>query len=257
MRIPILAGRDFADLLDTAAPPQAIVNDTFVRRFLDGADPLGHRVEIRGTRYAICGVVRTSIYGAFGEPPTPAIYFSLRDRPFDVGDVHVRVRAGSETAVAADLRRIVSGIDPELPLYDVRTLGDHIESNLILRRIPARMFAVLGPLLLLLAATGVYAVVAYAVSRRTMEIGVRLALGATPRTVIRQLVGEHLLVIGAGALAGWVVAFAVVMDVLGIPIDAGVFAGVPAVLIAVSAAASWWPARRVARVDPLIALRVE
>ena len=257
MRIPLLAGRDFAPLDDTAAPPQVIVNAAFVRRYLDGADAIGRRVAVRGTPFVIVGVVRDSIYNAFDEPPTPILYFSLRDRPAPMADIHVRVRSGAETAAAADIRRIVGELNPELPIYDVRTLGDHIESNLILRRIPARLFAVLGPLLLLLSATGIYALVAYAVSLRTVEFGVRLALGATNSRLIASCVLEHLAVIVTGALIGWLVALAVVVDLLGAPVDLAAFAGVPALLIAVALAASWWPARQIARVDPVIALRAE
>jgi predicted permease len=257
MGLPLLAGTDFADLRDTAAPPQVVVNEAFVRRYLDGADPIGRRVEIRGRQYTIAGVVRNSLYNAFGEPPTPILYFSLRDRPAASTEMHLRTRAGAVTTIASDLRRVVREMDPELPVYDIRTLSEHIEANLIFRRIPARMFLVLGPLLLLLAAIGIYAVVAYAVTLRTTEIGVRLALGATAGRLVAQFVGEHLVVIGVGALAGWLVAFAVVVDVLTAPVDPAVFAGVPLVLLAVATLASWWPARRVARVDPMLALKAE
>jgi predicted permease len=257
MGLPLLAGRDFADLRDAAAPPQVVVNEEFVRRFGGGGDVIGRRVTARGRQYTIAGVVKNSLYNAFGEPPTPILYFSYRDRPSTYGEVHLRPRRGAESAVAADLRRAVREIDPDLPIYDVRTLSDHIESNLIFRRIPARMFAVLGPLLLLLAASGIYAVVAYAVSLRTTEIGVRLALGATTGRVIRQFVREHVLVVAVGALAGWLLALAVVVDVLTAPVNLAVFAGVPALLLAVAAAAAWWPARRVSAVDPMVALRAE
>ena len=257
MGLPILSGRDFADLRDTAAAPQVIVNEEFVRRFGGGIEVLGRRVTTRGRQYAIAGVVRNSLYNAFGEPPTPILYFSYRDRPSSVGEIHLLPSPGAETAVVADLRRIIREMDPDLPLYDVRTLSDHIESNLIFRRIPARMFAVLGPLLLLLAASGIYAVVAYAVSLRTTEIGVRLALGATTGRVIAQFVREHLTVVAVGALAGWLVAFAVVVDLFSAPIDVWVFAGVPSLLLAVAAVASWWPARQVTAVDPIVALRAE
>jgi putative ABC transport system permease protein len=257
MGLPLLAGRDFADLRDTAAPPQVVVNEEFVRRFAAGADILGRRVTTRGRAYTIVGVVHNSLYNAFGEPPTPILYFSYRDRPSPFGEVHLRPASGAETAVAADLRRIVREIDPDLPVYDVRTLSDHIESNLIFRRIPARMFAVLGPLLLLLAATGIYAVVSYAVSLRTAEIGIRLALGATPARVIAGFVREHLTVVAVGALMGWLAALAVVVDLMSAPINSTVFVGVPALLLAVAAAAAWWPARRVSAVDPMIALRAE
>ena len=228
-----------------------------MRRYLDGGDPIGRRIETRGKKYAIAGVVKTSLYNAFGEPPTPMIYFSYRDRPSAIGEIHMRTRAGAETGVANDLRQVVRDLDPELPVYDVRTLSDHIEANLIFRRIPARMFAVLGPLLLLLAAIGIYAVVAYAVTLRTTEIGVRLALGATTRRLIAQFVGEHVLIVGVGALAGWLLAFAAVFIMLSAPLDVAVFAGVPALLLTVAVAASWWPARRVALVDPIRALRAE
>jgi predicted permease len=257
MGLPFVAGRDFVDLRDEAAPLQAIVNQEFVRRYLDGGDPIGRQIETRGKKYAIAGVVRTSLYNAFGERPTPMIYFSYRDRPSPIGEIHMRTRIGAETAVANDVRRAVRDLDPELPVYDVRTLSDHIEANLIFRRIPARMFAVLGPLLLLLAAIGIYAVVAYAVTLRTSEIGVRLALGATTGRLIAQFVGEHLLIVSAGALAGWVLAFAVVVTMFSAPLDVAVFAGVPALLLTVAVAASWWPARRVALVDPIRALRAE
>jgi len=257
MGLPLLLGRDFADLRDAAAPSQAIVNQEFVRRYLDGADPLGRRITARGAQYAIAGVVRDSLYNAFGEPPTPIIYFSWRDRPFASGEIHLRGRPGAEAAIAPEVRRIVRELDPELPLYDVRTLSDHIEANLIFRRIPARMFTILGPLLLVLAAIGIYAVVAYSVTLRTGEIGVRLALGATSRRLIGQFVGEHLLVVLGGAVTGWLLAFAVVVAVFAAPIDVVVFAGVPVVLFAVAACAAWWPARRVTRVSPLAALRAE
>ncbi|MEO6237270.1 MAG: FtsX-like permease family protein [Vicinamibacterales bacterium] len=257
MGLPLLAGNDFAALRDVAAPPQVVVNQAFMRRFLEGADAVGRRVEARGRTYLITGVVRDSLYNAFGEPPTPMLYFSLRDRPSPSAEMHLRTRAGAETAVANDVRRIVRELDPQLPVYDIRTLSDHIEANLIFRRIPARMFMVLGPLLLLLAAIGIYAVVAYAVTLRTTEIGVRLALGATTPRLVGQFVAEHLRVIIAGALAGWLLAFAVTIVGFAAPIDAEVFAGVPLILIIVGTLASWWPARRVTRVDPMRALKAE
>ncbi len=257
MGLPILAGTDFADLRDVALPPQVVVNQAFVRRYLAGANPLGRRLEVRGRKYVITGVVRDSLYNAFAEPPTPILYFSLRDRPSMSTEIHLRTRAGGEAAMASDLRRIVRELDPELPFFDVRSLSDHIEANLIFRRIPARMFMVLGPLLLLLTAIGIYAVVAYSLTLRTNEIGVRLALGATGRRLIAQFVGEHLVVIGAGALAGWLLAVAVLVDIFAAPVDLAVFAGVPLILLVVATFASWWPARRITRVDPMRALKAE
>ncbi|MGH7711031.1 MAG: ABC transporter permease, partial [Gemmatimonadaceae bacterium] len=258
MGIELSAGRDFADLRDVAAAPQAIVNEEFARRYLDGAEPLGRRLEAAGRQYVITGVARNSLYDAFGEPPKAIVYYSYRDRPYSSGEIHVRTRAGIELTLAPELRRIMREIDPSVPIYDVRTLNDHVERNLFFRRVPARIFVVLGPLLLLLAAIGIYAVVDYSVARRTSEMGVRLALGATAGRVAAQVAGENLRVVGVGALIGWTIAFLVYIHVApGAPLDVSAFVGVPILLLLVAAAASLLPARRAGRIDPLVALRQE
>jgi len=258
MSIPLIEGTDFADLSDTNTAPQAIVNQEFVRRYIGNAEPIGRHIEIGTRRYAIAAVARNSLYDSFSEPPTAAIYFSYRDRPSGSGEIHILTRAGAEIQFTADLRRAVREIDPGLPIYDVRTMADHIDKNLLFRRIPARMFAVLGPLLLVLAAIGIYAVVSYSVSRRTTEIGVRLALGATPGRVVRQIVGETLRVIGAGAAAGWTIGFVIAREVALVgSFDVPIFIGVPFTLLAVATFACWLPASRVARAEPVVALRYE
>ena len=258
MGIQIVAGHDFAPLLDTAAPSQAIVNEEFVRRYADGRGAIGRRIDLRGQPFVVAGVARNSLYNAFGDPPLPIIYLSYRDRPSAAGEIHVQTSPGNEKNAAADVRRAIRELDPFLPLFDVRTLDEHIEANLIFRRIPARLFAVIGPLLLVLAAIGIYAVVSYTVSLRTREIGVRLALGATRRRVVGGFLVESLGVALTGAAAGWLVAFvaALGMDPAG-RVDAAVFTAVPALLVAVAAVACWVPARRAARVDPMAALRQE
>lgn len=256
MDIPLRAGRLFADLNDADGPLQAIVNEEFVKRYLDGAEPLGRRLETRGRAYTIVGVVRTSTYDSFGERPKPIIYLSYRDRPNIAGEVHIRTKIGSESLLTPELQKIVRELDPTVPIYDVRTLVEHVDKNLFLRKIPARMFVVLGPLLLVLAAIGIYAVVAYTVSHRTAEIGVRLALGATGGRVVRQIVRESLRVVGIGAGGGMAAAFVVAIHVMrGAPINAVVFLGVPLMLMVVAALACWVPARRASRVDPVVALR--
>jgi len=257
MGIAFVAGGDFADLDDASAPPQAIVNEEFARRFIGGGEAIGRRVASRGATYTIAGIVRNSVSEAFGEPPTPVIYLSYRDRPAPRGEIHLRTRAGAESLLAPDVERVVRDLDPTLPVYDVRTLAEHIEKNLFLRRIPARMFVVLGPALLLLAAIGIYAVVAYAVSRRTSEIGVRLALGATAARVVSEITADSMRVVSAGALVGWALALLVDVHLVRGPMYASVFLGVPAVLLSVAAMACWVPARRAARVDPVEALRAE
>jgi predicted permease len=258
MTIPLLEGDDFAEMRDKAASAQAIVNEEFVRRYLDGADAIGRSIQTRAGSFAIVGVARNSVYDAFGEPAQPAVYFSYRDIPASQGEIHLRTRSGLETTLASEARAVLRDLDPMLPLYDVRTFSQHIERNLFLRRIPARMFVVLGPLLLGLAAMGIYAVVSYAVSRRTREIGVRLAFGATSGRVVLQIIRENLGVITRGAAIGWVLAFvisvhAITKGVVNLP----VFIGVPALLLGVATLACWIPARRASRIDPMVALRYE
>jgi len=259
MKIPLVAGVDFAALDDVSAPGQAIVNEEFVRQYLDGARPataLGRRVQSRGATYVIVGVARNALYNAFGEPPTPIIYLSYRDRPWLAGEIHVRARIGFEAAVASDIRRVIRALDPDLPLFNVRTLVDHVETNLVFRRVPARLFAILGPLLLVLAATGIYAVVSYTVSRRSREVGVRMALGATARRVVAEFLAENLAVVVVGALAGWLLTLVIALDVVGVDtIDASVFGGVPLLLLLVAAVACWIPARRATLIEPMIVLR--
>ncbi len=255
MRIPLLAGADFAALADTAAPAQAIVNQEFVRRYLPGAQPLGRRLSIGNRGYTIVAVAGNSVNDAFGEPPIPCMYFSYRDRPAPVGQIHLRTRPDREAALTPALRRVVAAIDPALPVYDVRALTDHIETSLALRKIPARMFLVLGPLLLALAAIGIYAVVAYSVAQRTAEIGVRLALGATARRVSWQIVGETMRVVAAGAAAGGVVAQVGHARIVEGPPDIAVFTAMAGLLLVFAAVASWVPAARAAGVDPATALR--
>ena len=261
MKIPLVAGVDFVALDDAAAPAQAIVNEEFVRQYLDGVRPetaLGRRLQNRGATYVIVGVARNSLYNAFGEPPTPIIYLSYRDRPMLAGEIHVRARTGSETSVVADIRRVMRALDPDLPLFNVRTLDDHVETNLVFRRVPARLFAILGPLLLALAASGIYAVVSYTVSLRRREVGVRMALGATAHRVVAEFLAENLGVVAAGAIAGWLVTFVIALDVVGVDtIDASVFGGVPLLLLLVAAVACWIPARRATLVEPMVVLREE
>ncbi len=256
MGIARRSGADFAPLTDANSPPQAIVNEAFVRRYVRGTEPLGRWLEAGGRRYTIVAVVADSVSNAFGEDPTPAVYFSFRDRPSAVAEIHVRTRPGAEMDIATELRRAMRDIDPTLPLYNVRTLTQHVETNLVFKRIPARIFVVLGPLLLVLAAIGIYAVVSYGVAQRRAEVGLRMALGATSGRVVTQIVGETLKVVAAGAVTGWLLAFGIELHALsGEPTDMRVFGAVPALLLVVAVGAATWPAMRAGRISPVVALK--
>ncbi|HVU24392.1 MAG TPA: ADOP family duplicated permease [Opitutus sp.] len=256
MGMPFVAGRGFAAMDDQTAGPQAIVNEEFVREFLDGKPAPGHTIAGRDAPIEIVGVVRNALYETFGERTKPILYLSLRDRPADGAQIHVRLH-DAEAAFAPTLRRIIRDIDPAIAVYDVRTLTEHVDKNLFFRKIPARIFAGLGPLILLLAAIGIYAVVAYAVAQRTSEIGVRLALGASQRRIVAQIVTETLRTVGVGVAPAWVLAVLVMLHMRGVALSGPILLGMPALLLAVAALAAWLPARRAARVDPVVALRCE
>lgn len=253
--IPFVAGGDFADLAETGAPRQAIVNQAFVTRFLDGGEALGRQLRFGDRAHTIVGVVRTSLSDSFSEGPTAAVYLSYRDRPSRTGEIHVWTRMGDASLVAPAVRRVVASLDPSIPLYNVRTMAAHIDMNLALRKIPARMFVVLGPLILALAAIGIYAVVSYNVAQRTSEIGVRMALGASTGRVRRQIVLEGLRVVLVGAILGWLPAAFLSTHLVRGQLDVAVFAGAPLVLVFLAGAACWLPARRASSVDPVVALR--
>jgi predicted permease len=258
MGIAMVAGKDFVDMADRSTPPEVIVNEEFVRRYVAPADPLGRRLRSGDITYTIAGVVKNSTYETFGEPPTPAFFFSWRDRARWLGEIHLRARAGSETLLASEVQRAVREIDASLPVYNIRTMAEHVERNLFLRKIPARMFAVIAPLLLALVAIGIYAVVSYTVSQRTTEIGVRIALGASADRVVRQIVKEGLIVVAAGLFLATVIAVMVQLHLFsGGPGAWKVLAAVQAVLLGVAAISCWLPARRATTVDPVVALRAE
>lgn len=262
LQIPFLAGRDFAPLTDTEASPQVIVNEAFVRRYIDATAPIetaiGRTIDARARTQTIVGVVATTLSNAFGEPPTPVLYFSYRDGAPPMGEIHVRTRPGSETAMIPEVRRAVQVVDPELPVFNVRTMTQHVDTNLVFRRVPARLFVVLGPLLLVLVAAGIYAVVSYATSLRTTEIGVRLALGATPSRLVVESVTTSMRVVIAGAVVGWMLAFAGVTAIMpAATSDMTSFVGVPLLMLMVAAVACWIPSRKCATVDPLVSLRNE
>lgn len=258
MGIPMVAGEGFAGMADRSAPAQVVVNEEFVRRYIAPADPLGRKLTNGDVDYTIAGVVKNSTYETFGEPPTPAFFFSYRDRARYLGEIHLRAKPGSETLLASEVQRAVREIDASLPVYNIRTMAEHVERNLFLRKIPARMFAVIAPLLLALVAVGIYAVVSYTVSQRTREIGVRIAMGATADRVVGQIVKEGMLVATSGVLLAWLVATLVQTHLFsGARGALTVLMTVPIVLLAVAAFSCWLPARRATLVDPVVALRSE
>ena len=257
--IPLLRGRDF-DERDTAASARVvIINDTLARRYFPNEDPIGHRIR-RGQWRTIVGVVGSVKHQQPMRDPVPMMYLPFAQSP---GPAWVVVRtAGDPVKLAAVARGVVRALDPDVPVLRLRTMRQVVSDSLSEERLITSLVAGFSLFALALAAIGIYGVIAYSVSQRTHEMGVRFALGASSGHVLALVVRKGALLAGAGVVVGVPAALAasrVMASLLhGIsPRDLTVFAGVPAVLLAVALLASYIPARRAARVDPLVALRYE
>jgi len=264
MGIRLLQGRDFTGQDNENTPLAVIVNEAFARRHLAGEDALGKRESFRGANgpwSEIVGVVRDSKYRTLGESPRPSAYVPLAQNHETGMTLQVRT-ASNPVSIAASVRREVQALDPNLAVTNLQSLSDVVAASLFAARMGAALLAIFGFLALLLAAIGLYGVMSYAVSRRTREIGIRMALGAGTGNVLRLVLKEGLMLVGGGVAAGLIVAAAatrlLASFLYGVsPLDATTFAAIPLVLAVVALLASYLPARRAAKVDPMVALRYE
>jgi macrolide transport system ATP-binding/permease protein len=265
MKIPLLDGREFSPSDTATTPPVAIINEAAARRFWPGQNPVGRRVIVgrapdESVR-EIVGVVKDSKYRRLTEELRPAVFTPFLQRYRGDMSLHVRT-TGEPGAMIAAVRSEVQALDTNLPLYNIRTLEEQKNSSLYTSRMAATLLVVFGVLALGLAAVGLYGVMAYAVHRRTREIGIRLALGAGQRDVLRLVVGHGMLLTLLGIAAGLAAAFGLTRlmrtMLYGVsPTDALTFAAIASVLLLVALLACWIPARRASKVDPLVALRHE
>ncbi|HTB16251.1 MAG TPA: ABC transporter permease [Bryobacteraceae bacterium] len=265
METKLLRGRTF-DSRDTATSPRvAIINDTVAKKMFPNRDPLGARMRLdneNGPVVEIVGIAKTGTYLYWAETPQPFMW-----RPFTQDydpqvTLHVRT-VGDPTAMAGPIRDAVRAINPDMPVFSVRSMDWFYDARAMLGpRITMQMVTATGLMGLLLAVIGLYGVVAYAVSRRTREIGIRMAIGARPRDVLRMILEQGMVFTAIGVGAGLAMAFfasqVVSTFVVGVsPRDPAIFLSVPVILATVMVAACWLPARRAARIDPTLALRQE
>jgi len=263
MKIPLVEGRDFDWHDDRATQKVMIVNQEFVRRFLSNRSPIGHRVHGWGEWFTIVGVARDSKYHRVTENPQPYFYIPIRQifRPEYGLTFHLRTSGSMSEAMVA-LRREASAIDPAITIFDAEPMTEYISASLFGAKITADLLCLLSGIGLLLAVMGLYGVMAYSVAQRTREFGVRVAIGARQTDILRLILSESARLALFGTVAGLILAAVstrmVASQIYNVsPLDPLTFAGVGLALMAIAFLASYIPAYRAAKVDPMVALRYE
>jgi putative ABC transport system permease protein len=259
MSVPLISGRDFARGDAPGSPHVAIVNESMKRLFWGEKDPVGQAFSDGGPPFSIVAVARDTKYRNLREKPRMVLYLPVAQSYMSAANLVVRTSLPAGQIVDG-LRAQVRAIDPAMPLYNVRTLAEHVNRSLYLDRLRATLIGSLAVLALALAAIGLYAVLSYTIAERTREVGVRLALGAQPGAVLRMLLGTGARVAGLGIGAGLILSFAltrlVATQLYGLTAtDPMTMAGASALLFAVALLASFIPAWRATRIDPVVALR--
>jgi len=259
--VPIVSGRGIDATDRDGLTPVVVINETMARRYWPGGAAVGGRLK-SGTEWStVIGIAKDGKYGSLAESPRSVMYFPL-DQTYRTNPMLIVATRGPASAATASIRRAISGLAPDLALADVRTLQEHLQTSVAIPRVGAILLSVFGGLSLVLAAVGLYGVVAFAVSQRTREIGVRLALGADRGTILRQVLREAAWTSGIGLVIGLGLALAAApalrSQLINLsPTDGVTYAATAAILFSVSLAASWLPARRAASVDPVTALRMD
>jgi predicted permease len=264
METPLLRGRDFAETDRKGSPGVVVINETLAGMLWPHDEALGKRLSVGGREgpfLEVVGVARDGKYRSLGETARPYVYQPVL-QSYDPKMTLVVRTTGEPQALAPAVREQIRALDPKLPITDVKTFRDQLDLSLFPSRVAAWTLGGFGVLALLLAAIGIYGVVSYSVAQRTQEIGVRMALGARRKDVLRLVLGQGLFVIAFGLAVGLLLAFASTRLISGFLYGVGAtdlltFCGVPLLLGTVALGASYIPAWRATKVDPLVALRHE
>jgi predicted permease len=265
--IPVLLGRDFTTRNEKGGPSVAIINQRFVDRYFGGRSPLGRHIGMGGdpgtkTDIEVVGVIRDTRYESLRDEVPIEMYRPYRQMEFVQGMTAYVRAAGDPTAVFAAMRQAVQQVDANVPVYRERTLAQQLDKSLMSERLLASLSTVFGGLATILAAIGLYGVMAYMVVRRTREIGIRMALGAGGSTVIWLVMREVLMLavggVAIGLVASWGATRWISTQLFGIqPTDVLTMAGAALGIAAVAVLAGYLPARRAVGIDPMRALRWE
>ncbi len=262
LRIPLVAGRDFTDMDDPNFQKVAIINEAFANRFWPGRNPLGMKFHTAGADRVVIGVAKTGKYNRLNEESWSFFYLPYQQYVPDL-DLSVLVRTkGDPVAFAHVIRDNVRDIDPGVALLGTRRMTDHVSAVLFVQRMASDLLSVLGMVALLLAAMGVYAVMAYSVSQHTQEFGIRMALGAQTKDIVWVVTRRGVWMTALGLMAGLAISLLVTRSLAGFlygisPFDATTFIGVPLLLGVVALLACYLPAIRATQVDPMVVLRSE
>jgi len=261
MRIPIIGGRDFTEQDMEKSQRVAIVNQAFVDRYWPGQDPLGKRISVYGQWFNVVGVARNGKYRRLVYPPEPVFFQPLYQRYRDLVTIHARV-TGDPQGYAAEVERTVHQLNADLPVFGVTTLKSSMQLGSIFERLAGTFAGAFGLLALILAAVGIYGVIAYTTRQRTHEIAIRIALGAERVAVFWLVLGQGLLLTLTGLAAGVAVSLALTRYLKSVlfgvtATDLLTYAAVALLLCLVSLVACYIPARRATKVDPMVALRYE
>jgi putative ABC transport system permease protein len=263
MRIAVLRGRVFSEQDGPAAPKVAVVDEPFARKFLAGENPLGNKLSGPDIgEYTIVGVVAGVKHSSLSTPPEPTIYYPALEAPDRAMAFVLRTSLGDPLSLTAAVRSEVQGLDANLPIYRVSTMEQMLSDSLARTRFSTMLLAFFAALALLLAMIGIYGVVAYSVSQRGREIGIRMALGASHREAVGLVLRQGVAPVVAGIVAGFVASLgatrALETLLYGVSAtDPTTFVALSAVFAVVAFVASYVPARKATRVDPMVALRYE
>jgi predicted permease len=266
MGIPRLTGRDFSNETVTSGPKAAIIDEAFAQRIFGSENPIGQSVLGGGVTYQVIGVVGNIKSRTLGEETRPVLFRALDqtvayDPAFMGYSVLVR-SAGNPTEIVAAVRSQIHSLDPGLAVYNIQSMQEHLRDAFVLPRVAATLFGVFGAIGLILAAVGLYGVMSYSVSRRTREIGIRMALGAqvgqVQQLIVREGMVPAVIAIVLGLPAAYALSRLFTSVLYGIHNDdPATYAAVPVFLAVVALFACWLPARRASRVDPQVVLRSE
>jgi putative ABC transport system permease protein len=266
MGVPLVRGRTFSAADNAEAPRVVVINETMARRFWPGQDPIGRRFKYGGAQsqapwMSIIGVVADMRRTGYDNPVRYETFLPYMQRTTGALTLVVRT-AGDPLAAVTAVRGAVRALDRDQPVFEVLTMDQLLANMVAQRRFSMTLLGTFAGLALVLGLVGVYGVTAYLVAQRTREVGLRIALGARPGQLVRMVVGQGMAVAGVGMAIGLAGAIAVARLMAGLlyevsPLDVATLASVLVLLALATLVANWLPARRAARIEPLVALRAD